>query len=91
MTDGILSTLKNFTGAEFKGGCPWRPLMVDPLVREVRQAWPFYEKGTLALYRPDPSHRLMEGLRVFEQARDACKGTLARLDADAARMGRKPS
>ncbi len=90
MTDGILSMLKAWTGADFRGGCPW-VVFNDALVRDVRQSWPFYEKGELALYRPDPSHRLVEGLRVFEQARDACRAMLARLDADAAKRGRRPS
>ncbi len=90
MTDGILSTIKDWTGADYKGGCPWMAFH-DPLVRDVLAAWPFFENGTLALYLPDPPHRVMEGLRVFSRARDACAAEKARLDAEAAKRGRRPS
>jgi hypothetical protein len=88
MTDGALSTIKNWTGVAFTGGCPWRPLMNDPLVHEVLAAWPFFENGTLALYNPNPSHRLMEGLRALKRARDACKAEASELDYEAAKRGR---
>lgn len=88
MTDGILNTVKEWTGAEFRGGCPWRPLMTDELVREVIQAYPFFKNGTLALFNPNPSHRLMMGLRAFHRANDDCAAERSFLDAEAARRGK---
>ncbi len=89
MTDGVLTTIKDWTGADYRGGCPWFAFR-NPLVREVIHAWPFFDNGTLPLYAPVPSHRLMEGLRTFGQARDACAAERARLDAEAAkRRGRR--
>jgi len=67
MTNGILSTVEDWTGS-YPLSCPWRPFMNDPLTRAVLDAWEFFQKGTLALFRPRPSYRLMMGLRCFSQA-----------------------
>lgn len=90
MTDPILINIKDWTGANVRG-CPWRPLMNDPLVHWVVKAWRFFENGTLSMYAPEPTHREMEALRVFAQARDEIKSIQARKDAEAAARGRKPS
>lgn len=89
MTNGVHTTIKDFTGASC-GGCPWF-VFNDPLVREVLAAWPFYKRGQLDVYNPDPSHRLVEGLRTFERAQDDCSAERSRLDAEAARNGRRAS
>lgn len=83
MTDGILSTVEEWTGSR-PLTCPWRAF-VDDLVREVLEAWTFFEKGALALFCPNPSHRLMMGLRCFAQAQNDIQSEQSRLDLEAAK------
>lgn len=86
MTDGVLSTIKDWTGATVRG-CPWS-VFTDPLVRDVTEAYPMFKQGALAMYAPEPTHRLMAGLRHFHQARESIMSEQARLDAEAARQRR---
>lgn len=89
MTDGILSTVEEWTGSR-PLSCPWRAFY-DPLVTAVTEAWSFFDKGALGLYAPDPSHRLMMGLRCFAQAADEIRAEQSRMDAEAARRRRGQS
>ena len=66
MTDGIRSAMLDMTGA-YVPGCPWRAFR-NPIVGEVMRAVQFYESGNLAFAIPDPSARLVEGIRVWNQA-----------------------
>lgn len=45
-------------------GCPWRAF-TDPYVREVLDAYAFFETGQLSFYLPDPAHCIVEGLRHY--------------------------
>lgn len=60
MTDSILQTAADWTGAR-PLTCPWRAFY-DPFVRRVQHAYRFFESGNLAVFLPNPSHRLMEGI-----------------------------
>lgn len=86
MTDGVLRTIKDWTGSEYHG-CPWRAFS-EPLVREVHQAFPFFSNGTLGMFVPDPSHRLMVGLRHFSQTREAIQVKQIELDRERAKVSR---
>lgn len=66
MTDGIRTAMKDMTGA-FVSSCPWRAFK-HPLVSEVMQSVQWYESGNLDFAIREPSHRLVEGIRVWNQA-----------------------
>lgn len=51
----------------FVPSCPWRAFR-HPLVGEVMRAVQFYETGNLAFAHPEPSHRLVEGIRHWNSA-----------------------
>lgn len=66
MTDGIRRAMKELTDHE-PIGCPWRALH-DPFVVRVLAAMPFFESGQLAYGVPQPSHRLLAGMRHYHSA-----------------------
>jgi hypothetical protein len=50
--------------------CPWRPFAqpADQYVMRVMRAHRWFDKGQLALYESNPSHRLLEGVAHFDSA-----------------------
>ncbi len=73
MTDGILSTVKEWTG-DMPAACPWRPFF-DPFVTRVLTAHRAFESGNLAWTHPDPSHRLVEGVLHYDAVLNRCQST----------------
>lgn len=65
MVEAQRSVLEVMTGIE-PVSCPWRAFS-HPLVREVLKAVQFAENGNLAFALPNPSHRLVEALAVWNQ------------------------
>jgi hypothetical protein len=78
MTDGIRKTIKHMTGTEVDS-CPWRAFF-DPFVQRVQEAAPFYDKGQLAMWAPNASHRLMEGLAFFERVGNTVRARMMELE-----------
>jgi len=64
MTDRIFASIQELTGTQFVSGCPWRALR-DPFVQRVIYAMPFFESGQLAFALPQPSARLVAGIRHY--------------------------
>lgn len=62
-TDGILDTVKAWTG-DRPMACPWDAFR-DPFVSRVIDVWPFYDKGQLLTAVPQPSFRLLAGVRHY--------------------------
>ncbi len=73
MTDGIMSTIAEWTGHR-PMSCPWNPGF-DPFVHRVRYHRESYERGQLHVTAPDPSHRLVAGIIHYDSALKACEAT----------------
>lgn len=80
MTDGILNVVEEWTGVRCHG-CPWRALQ-DPYVAQIFDLYHADEKGSLALYCPDPTEREIQGL-VF------LRSVLNRIDNQKLELERK--
>lgn len=65
MTEAIRATIKDMTGVE-PVSCPWRAFSM-PLVAEVMHAIQFFESGNLSVALPNPSHKLVEALGLWNQ------------------------
>lgn len=65
MTDGVLGAVKAWTGVE-QLGCPHRAFF-SPFVVEVANAEAAWESGQMAWLHPDPSHVLVEGVKLYHQ------------------------
>jgi hypothetical protein len=63
MTHGIRKTMEEMTGHDV-GTCPWRAFS-DPFVQRVQTAMRFHESGQLAFVEPEPSHKLVEGIAMY--------------------------
>lgn len=63
MTDGVRKAMQDLTG-HYVGTCPWHA-MQDPLVSRVLAVMPFFESGQLEYIAPQPSHRLVAGVRFY--------------------------
>ena len=63
-TDEILNTIERITG-DAPLMCPWRAFH-DPFVRRVYEAHPYFEKGCLESFCPNPSNRLLGGISHLE-------------------------
>lgn len=80
MTNGVFDTVEQWTGHR-PASCPWRAFS-HPLVRQVIDAWPYFERNSLSIWAPEPSHRLVLGLRLFAAARDRIASEQHRLAAE---------
>lgn len=65
MTDGIFSTLEDYTGYR-PVSCPWRAFF-DPFVQRVVRAYDFFESGQLSWAVSKPSHRLVDGVAFYHR------------------------
>ncbi len=63
MTNGVLQVVDDWAGAR-PITCPWKAFF-DPFVGRVLSAHRFFETGNLAVMMPNPSHRLVEGVALF--------------------------
>lgn len=82
MTDGILSTIDNWTGAR-PATCPWRAFS-EPIVRRALSAFDYYDKGQLAVYEPDASNRLIEAVSYYARASAKVHSKRLRLEREEA-------
>lgn len=62
--DITLAVVKEWTGIQCSG-CPWRALS-SPIVCRVFDLWTYFDKQHLAMYRPEPSHRELEGVMFLQ-------------------------
>lgn len=87
MTDGILATVKGWTGEPPAAGCPWYAFH-DPFVGRVLAAHSFFDKGQLATYAPSASHRLIEGVAFYHRVSE--KAYASRLELEHERRASRP-
>ena len=63
----IAVAIEQSTGEPY-GGCPWQAFD-DPLVSDVVQAYPWWEKSQLSLFTgPHPPARFVEAFDVYQRA-----------------------
>jgi len=62
--DAALEVIEDWTGIDCRG-CPWMSLR-DTFVERVFDAWQMFDKGQLDIYRPDISHREMQGVLFLQ-------------------------
>jgi hypothetical protein len=82
-TDGIRKTVEEWTG-EYIETCPWRAFF-DPFVGRVLDAHAWVESGNLGVAAPDPSYRLVEGLKSYRMFLNAIQQKQWELEAEANR------
>ena len=83
MTAGIRSTIRTMTGDEAMS-CPWRAFQ-DPFVHRVLDGVSL--GGELAFALPDPSHRLVEGIKYYRRVDNRVAGRF--MDLERAERERK--
>lgn len=64
-TEGVMSTIGDWTGGERPVSCPWRAFR-DPFVQRVMSVASL-QPGEVSWYAPNPSHRLVEGLAHYRR------------------------
>lgn len=84
MTDGILSTVEQWTGYRYDG-CPWHAFS-EPIVIRIAQAYSYFDKGQLDIIEPDAPNRVVEGLRHYDHMLSVCRGKQLDLDIEARRQ-----
>lgn len=89
MTNGVLSTIDDWTGVRYEG-CPWRAFF-EPIVRWTMEAYSFFESGQLAFYAPSPSHKQVEALRCFHRSVNAIHSQQRKLDREESERAREAS
>ena len=74
MTDGIRQVMQDWTGYPVDT-CPWRAFH-DPFVHRVIDAIGFNENGNMAFAIPDPTNRLVEGIRWYMTVDNRVQGRM---------------
>lgn len=80
MTAPILTCIKDWTGHS-PPACPWRAFY-DPFVQRTLSAHGFFESGQIALFEPDASHRLIEGVAFLERTSAAIYSQQMKLERE---------
>lgn len=80
MTDGILSTVEQWTG-DRPASCPWAAFF-DPFVHRVLTAHRAFESGNLAWAQPNPSHRLVQGVLHYDGVLSRCHALRMKQEAE---------
>lgn len=80
MTEGILSTVEDFTGYR-PLACPWKAFF-DPFVSRVLAAYRFFESGQLLWAEPRASHRLVEGVSFYHATDNGIFAKQMRMDRE---------
>lgn len=88
MVEAIRSVMTEMTGCE-PVSCPWRAF-THPLVGEVLRAVQFAEHGNLAFALPNPSHRLVEALAVWNQVGNRIQAKTMERDREEAKKKQPP-
>lgn len=68
-------------------GCPWRAFF-DPFVQRVLEAFPYFDKGQLAMLHPNPSRRLVQGVGFYARTLNAIDCQQIQRDTERARRER---
>ena len=84
MTDGIFSTIEDWTGTR-PISCPWSAFF-DPFVKRVLFAYRFFVEGQVAWASPDPSARLVAGVACYDAAAKACESKRAEQQREESRI-----
>lgn len=79
--------VQQWTGAP-QAGCPWWALR-DPFVARVVRAYPWFEKGQLETFEPQPSNRLVEGISYYGEQTALCESKQIELDREEAKATAK--
>jgi hypothetical protein len=83
MTDGILSTVKEWAG-ERPVSCPWRAFF-DPFTARVVAAHRMIDQ--IAWTHPDPSRRFVEGVSYYDAALKRCEAMRMRKEREERERG----
>jgi len=78
-TQGVLNTVKQWTGEAQVTGCPWNAFR-DPFVHRVLNAYRYHESGGLDWVEPSASHRLVEGVTYYAAVANQCAATEMELE-----------
>lgn len=70
----------DWTG-EPQAGCAWRSLG-DPFVARVMRAYAWFDNGQLAVFEPNASHRLIEGVGFYQTMLSICRAKAMELDRE---------
>lgn len=86
MTDGILSTIGEWTGVR-PTTCPWQAFS-QPIVRRALIAFDWYDKGQLETFEPDASNRLVEAVAFYARASAKVHSKRLRMEREEAQRKR---
>jgi len=75
----VLATIEEWTTTP-QTSCPWRAFDSD-LVRDVIESFGWFESGQIETYRPDASHRLIEGLGFYKRVTERVRGKVREQEA----------
>jgi len=78
-TQGVLDTVKQWTGEQQTTGCPWNAFR-HPFVHRVLNAYRCHEIGGLSWVEPYPSHKLVEGVTYYTAVSNQCAATEMELE-----------